>query len=173
MERIRYADGFRSRGSDPAAVQATLATLAAREPLTAERTFEAARAEDSPLHCEFTWNGEAAVRELGLLRARSLIRAIVHVQVENEPPRHVYVHVPSDTGQGGGTYDTLVAVLDDDERYRRALGGLQAKFASARAALRELHTAAARAGREDRIVAVTAAGQAFDRIAGLLDELGA
>lgn len=51
---------------------------------TPERVFIAARNPNNPLHDEFIWDGEAAVRELGLATAAKLIRTLkVEVVVDS------------------------------------------------------------------------------------------
>jgi hypothetical protein len=55
---------------------AILATCDERGETTPDRVFAAAKDPSSPLHDEFIWDGETAVRELGLETAARLIRLI-------------------------------------------------------------------------------------------------
>jgi hypothetical protein len=119
--------------------------------LTAESVLEAARPTDSPLHAEFVWDGDSAVEQLGLIRARQLIRAVVIIPEQNQMPVRAWVHVPSETGKGGGEYDRLTTIVHVEDRYERAFSELNAKFEAAATALRELKQAAGQSTNRERL----------------------
>lgn len=56
--------------------RAILDTCDERGDTTPERVFEAARNPNNPLHDEFIWDGQTAVRQLGLDTAARLIRTL-------------------------------------------------------------------------------------------------
>jgi hypothetical protein len=83
----RWRDGFAAHGTTAAAAHDEMERIRADGPLTAPALFKASRPEDAVLHAEFEWDGAAAVEELGLLRARGLLRAVVvSVIVPEQPP---------------------------------------------------------------------------------------
>lgn len=139
--RFQYTDGFRARGvsADIAAAELARVQKEAGE-LTAEAVFEAARPEDAPLHQEFVWDGDEAIRELGIHRARQIIRAVVIVDTSKkaEPPRRIYVHVPPEEGQGAGMYERLEVVARDPDLYRRACEELERFLRGATRSVTEL-----------------------------------
>lgn len=134
--------------------------------LTAEGVFEAARPKTAPLHGEFEWDGKAAIHELGLIRARSIIRAVVLVSAEEETPsQRVWVHVgkegkPSEAGK----YEKLDVVVQNVALFERALNDLQRKFNAASEALAELRRAAEDGGQPDRLAAIGLAVQGFGAV---------
>lgn len=88
MQQYRYRDGFRTLSAlKPAVVADELERIKeANGVLTSDGVLEAARPEGALLHNEFEWDGEAAVRKLGMLRASAIIRAVVIIP--DEPKTH-------------------------------------------------------------------------------------
>jgi hypothetical protein len=162
----RWRDGFAAHGTTAAAAHDEMERIRADGPLTAPALFEASRPEDAVLHIEFEWDGAAAVEELGLLRARGLLRAVVvSVVVPEQRPtvaHHVYVHVPPESGKRSevGTYQPLDVVVQTPDAYARAYGELTRRFEAAEAALRELKVAAATLD-GDKAAAIAVALEAF------------
>lgn len=167
-QTYRFTPGFRPRSvKDAAVLNAELARIKeADDGLTSEGVFEASRPKDAPLHGEFIWDGKAAVRELGLIRARQLIRAVVVVdERQEEPPRRVYVHLPSeDKAKSAGTYERIDVVVQHVDLYETALANLQRKFDAAAEALEELRRAAQGTDNADRLAAIGLAVQGFGAV---------
>lgn len=146
--QYQYAAGFRSRGVSPEVAAAEMERIeASTGKLNASNVFAAARSEDSPIHDEFVWDGEAAIAELGLDRARKLIRAIVAIEpAPDEPPQRVYVRVDDpdqgDPGSREGVYKRIEVVVSDLSLYENAVSLLQAKLDAAQKAIAEVQRAA-------------------------------
>lgn len=162
-----FKNGFRARAVKADVVAAELERIKEENgALTAEDVFESARPKTAPLHAEFEWDGKAAVRELGLIRARSLIRAVVVVKEQpEEAPRRVWVHV----GEEGkpnkpGEYERVDVVVQNVDLFERALTDLQRKFDAASEALAELRRAAEDGGQPDRLAAISLAVQGFGAV---------
>lgn len=173
--KYNYRPGFRSRGASAADVGAELARLRALGPLTAERVWEAAQPATAPHHVEFEWDGPTAVRDLGLIRARTLIRSIEVIPevngVATGPAHRQYVHLPDGEGGPAGTYEPIEVVVAHPDRYARALTALQAKFSAAEIALQELrHAAEAVPDATDavRLANITLAVQGFATVQAAL-----
>lgn len=166
-EVFTFAPGFRARSSKPEEVASELARI--REEagaLTAEGVFEASIPDDAALHGEFEWNGQKAIRELGLIRARSIIRSVVVRQVEEDaPPHRVYTHIMSETpAQRSGVYEPMTVVVQTPDLYERALTNLQRKFDAAAESLEELRALASASGQPDRLAAIGLAVQGFGAV---------
>jgi len=162
--KYEFRDGFRARAVTAAQAHSEMERLRQAAPLTARALFEAARPKAAPLHGEFEWNAAKAIEELGLLRARTLLRAVVVVDDETpvDPPHRVYVHAPAeDPGVAEGVYIPLTAIVAQPDAYGRAIAELTRKFASAEAALAELRQAAAHGAQPERLEAIALATQAF------------
>jgi hypothetical protein len=163
-ERFSFRDGFSARAVQADVAYAEMERLRTDGPLTASRLFEASAPKTAALHDEFEWNGKAAIRELGILRARNLMRAVVMVQEETptEPPRHVYIHAPNASGNRGaeGEYIPLTVIVTEPDAYARAFSELTRKFDAAETALRELKQAASGLA-DDKAAAISVALEAF------------
>jgi hypothetical protein len=134
--------------------------------LTAEGVFVAAMPEDAVLHGEFEWDGQKAIRELGLIRARNVIRSVVVRNVESdEAPHRVYTHIVSESpGQRAGVYEPMTVVVQSPDLYERALTNLQRKFDAAAESLEELRALASASGQPDRLAAIGLAVQGFGAV---------
>lgn len=164
--KYEFRDGFRARAVTAEQAHTEMERLREAGPLTATALFDAARPSASPLHGEFEWDGDKAVTELGLIRARTLLRAVVVIAEEDEPatpPHRVYVHSPAEVpGQAEGTYIPLTEIAQQPDAYARALDELTRKFNAAEAALTELRQAARQDGAPpQRLEAIIMATQAF------------
>lgn len=163
-EQFTFRDGFGAREVSAADAYAEMERLRADGPLTASGLFEASRPKTAALHGEFEWNGAAAIKELGLIRARQLMRAVVvlHDDSPAEHPRHVYVHVPSETRNrwDEGEYIPLTVLVTEPDAYTRAYSELTRKFDAAETALRELKQAASGLA-DDKAAAISVALEAL------------
>src|SRR5262249_35758909 len=112
VDEYRFRDGFRARTVTAVQAHTELERLRADGPLTSSAVFDAARPKDAVLHGEFQWDGKKAVEELGLIRARTLIRAVV-VLKPDQPPTSEYIHVPAvKLAQTEGRYEPLSVVVE-------------------------------------------------------------
>lgn len=111
--------------------------------LTASLVVEAASDEESPLHQEFNWDDAEAAHEYRLQQARQMLRVTV-VAVDGGAARTRFVHVPALASESTreGTYEPISVVVQQPDKYARALSELAAKMRSATAAMEELRTAA-------------------------------
>lgn len=163
--RYRFTDGFRARVSPEVAAKELERIQEESGRLTPEGIFEAAKPEDAPLHGEFIWDGSEAVRQLGLARARQIVRAVVVVKEREDgskaEPRRVWVHV-ADEGKLSGEYEKIEVVARRPDQYRRAITELQTQLGGAIRAVSELRLMAE--GDEDavRVAAVSDAERALN-----------
>lgn len=160
----RFKPGFRARSVTAEVAHTEMERLRADGALTARRLFEAALPAKAALHAEFTLDGKQAVQELGLMRARQLLRAVEVVDdaVPEMPPQRVYVHVPPiESAVAEGVYMPQVDVVQQADLYGRAVDELRRKFASAESALRELEAVARGVEQPDRLAAISLAVQGF------------
>lgn len=167
MPDYRFRPGFRARAVTAGAAAGALEALHAAGPLTASAVFEAAKPKGAVLHGEFEWDGQTAIRELGLMRAREIIRAVIVVPTAaSAPARHVYVHVESEAAglSRGGRYELLETVVGRPDLYEQALTALQRKFDAASQALDELRAAAEGTSAPDRLAAIGLAVQGFGAV---------
>lgn len=169
MADFRFKDGFRPKTLKADVVAVELERIKREhQQLTAEAVFDAARPATALLHAEFEWDGQVAIRALGLDRARKLIRAVVVVPTEPEQPAHrVWVHIAAEGApNGGGVYQKAEAVCRDVDLFERALVELQRKFDSAAEALSELKAMAATSSspHADRMAAIGLAVQGFGAV---------
>lgn len=162
-----YRSGFRARAVKPDVAASELERIKATEgALTAEAVFEAAKPKAAPLHDEFVWDGKEAVRELGLIRARQIIRSVVVIPEESsEPPRPVYVFVPDAAKpHGPGVYERPEVIVQHVDLYERALSNLQRHFDAAAEALNDLRRVADGRQDQDRLAAIGLAVQGFGAV---------
>lgn len=166
-EVFTFAPGFRARSSKPEEMAAELARIRDKSgALTAEGVFEAAKPKEAPLHGEFEWNGQKAIRELGLIRARSIIRAVVVRKAEEDsPPHRVYTHIPNEKSPAApGVYERMDVVVHQVDRYEMALTNLQRKVDSSVEAMNELMRVAQGTASADRLAAIGLAVQGFGAV---------
>jgi hypothetical protein len=168
MVDFRFKDGFRPKALKASVVALELERIKRESTeLTAEAVFDAARPAKALLHGEFEWDGPAAIRALGLDRARKLIRAVVIVPTEREQmPHRVWVHVSAEGApNGGGAYQKAEVVVRDVDLFERAVSELQRKFDAAAEALTELKALVASADpNADRMAAIGLAVQGFGAV---------
>lgn len=167
MEQYRFTPGFQARAVKPAAAAAELERVKAENgTLTASAVFEASRPKTAPLHDEFVWDGKEAIKQLGEMRARQIIRAVVVVKPEQEQaPQRVYVHIPNATKHTmPGTYERMEIVANRVDLYERALIDLQRKVDSAIYAIEELKRAAQGTDNAERLAAIGLAVQGFGAV---------
>lgn len=167
METYQFRPGFRAKAVKADVVAAELERIKeANGALTSEAVFEAARPKTAPLHGEYVWDGKEAVRQLGLIRSREIIRAVVVVRAEaEEPPRRIWVHVPSEANPSGpGEYERMDVVVQHIDQFERALSHLQQKFDAAAEALEDLRRAAHGTDNADRLAAIGLAVQGFGAV---------
>lgn len=162
MQAKRFRAGFRARGIKPDVMSDELARIKDEQGvLTSEAVFEAAKPKDAVLHSEFVWDGKTAIRELGLIRARSIIRAVI--VIEGDEPSHAeWTFVPdAEAPAGPGEYELTEVVVQHVDLYERAVTNLQRKFDAAAEALDELRRAAQGTADADRLAAINLAVQGF------------
>lgn len=139
---------------DPAAVYVEMERLRRKHRLTGEDLLEVARPESSPIHGAFEWDDSVAGEEYRLIQARNLCRAIA-VKVDDLPPRRVYVHVPSPTGRGGGTYERPEIVVQHVDMFAAALEEALDDLRAAQQRVVDLRRFTE--GREDRVAVLAVA----------------
>ncbi len=165
QQKYRFREGFRARSVTAHVAMTELERIKAEQgKLTSEGVFLAAKPDGAALHGEFIWDGDEAIRELGLNRARVLIRSIVIVPVKDDPSpvQRVFVHVADeDSDTGKGEYEKITAVVRHVDQYEIALTNLQRRFDSASEALEELRRAAEGTANADRLASIGLAVQAF------------
>lgn len=172
----QWNEGFRAKAVTAEQAHSEMERLREGGPLTAKRVFEASKPAKAKLHGEFEWDGQRAIEELGLDRARKLMRAvvIVHEETPSTPPQHVYVHVPDQQSRHGeGAYVPLTVVAQEIDGYERAYQALQQKFAGAEFALSELRSMIPGSEHEDKLTAITLATDAFATVREVLRILAA
>lgn len=145
--------------------------------LAAEAVFGEAKSKRSPIHGEFVWDGQTAIDELGLIRARQLIRGAVRVevrevaaapdstttiQVEVEEPGWIWV--PPATGRGAGTYERPTIIAQHEDKYQRAFRELNTKLEAAQDALRALKRAGGDSPNVDRLRTFALAEEGFTTV---------
>lgn len=161
MTSHAWRAGFRPQKVKPDAAAEELVRIREENgALTAEATFEASQPKDAVLHPEFEWDGKSAIRELGLIRARRLIRSIVFVSDEkDEPPTSIYVHVPppSTSTERAGVYEPISVVVQHEDQFDRALRALHSHVEAAEQAVRELERAAQKTGNGDHLAKIALA----------------
>lgn len=142
--RYRFSSGFRSRKLSASDIATELERIQkVKGTLTSEGVFDSAKPADSKLHPEFEWDGDEAIHQLGLLRARSMIRAVVVIEADDPEPMRVWVHVPDESRNifSAGTYEKMTIVGKDIDQYELAMGELEVKLKSALEAVRMLKRA--------------------------------
>lgn len=163
-----FRSGFRAHKVKADTVASELTRIEEKEgKLTASAVFEAARPEDAELHAEFEWRPAEAITQLGLIRARELIRAVVVLpeQDTTDPPSRVWVHVEDvEKPAGPGEYQRIADIVERQDDYQRALAALQRKIDSASEAMRELQLAAEASENRDRLAEIGLAVQAFGAV---------
>jgi hypothetical protein len=167
MTDYRFKSGFRPRVLKAEQLAAELDKIEAVGTVTASTVFEAARPKESLLHGEFIWDGTEAVRQLGILRAAALIRAVVVVPdpAASESAHRVWVRISDEASPvGPGHYERMTAVVKDVNLFERALSDLQRKFDAASQALAELKTVADGTSDADRLAAIGLAVQGFGAV---------
>lgn len=176
MQQYRYRDGFRTLSAlKPAMVADELERIKeANGVLTSDGVLEAARPEGALLHNEFEWDGEAAVRKLGMLRASAIIRAVVIIPDEPKThPHRIWIGVSSDDPTNRSShYEKLEVVVRQVDLYEQALVNLQRRFDSAAAALDELRAAASGTPDPNRQAVIGLAADAFSTLRQALTVLG-
>lgn len=158
-------------------VNAELARLnKERDGLRPSEVVEAAHAEDSPLHSEFEWNNKKASVEYRLIQARKLIRLAVVILDGGKEDR--YVHIPATEPEahaaesGEGVYRPISVVVQDEDWYARALGGLMVKLRAATEAAQELQEAAQQGSHEpERLAKIGLAISALNTASAALSTL--
>lgn len=161
---VRYRSGYAFGGVPAATAAAELARIAEADGgVRARRVVEVARAPDHPLHAGFEWDDQVAGERYRVVQARTLMRAIIHVESEETSERHLYVHVRT-AGESEGSYQPLLSVVADEYLYEQAIAELNHKFLAARRALDELEEVASRAGKADRLAAIALAAKGFDAV---------
>jgi hypothetical protein len=168
MPTYEFRSGFRAKAVKADVVAAELERIQQENgALTSDAVFEVAKPEDAPLHPEYVWDGDEAVRQLGLIRSREIIRAVV-VKIDSEAPepaRRVWVHVPNeDKPNGPGEYEKITTVVQHIDQFERALSDLQRKFDAAAEALDELRHAAQAGDNPERLAAIGLAVQGFGAV---------
>ena len=137
------------------AVQAELQRIAATHGgLRPSDVVEAARLKESPLHKEFEWSDSKAAHKFRLMQARTLIRIAVPMieQPDGTSKRDPFVWVPPTAAQreesdsNEGVYQQMSVVVQDIDKFARALMALTQKVNAAMLAAQELRDAAAEDG---------------------------
>jgi hypothetical protein len=103
----------RSFKADPNEAQELFAKLKKTVGLTTHNVLDAARPKSSVLHGDFEWNNGAAAELYRLQQARMLVRAVVLVQLEEEPEDHSNVWIHTKTAEGEGIYEYPRVVVRD------------------------------------------------------------
>lgn len=128
--------------------------------------LEESRPDDAVLHDEFVWDGEAAITELGLIRARTMIRALVVrlPETPRAPAAPVWVHIPNDNPRRPGEYEKTEVVVENIDLFERALTELQRRYDSAQEALMAVRRAADETGDSERLAAIAMVVQGFGAV---------
>lgn len=123
----------------------------ARGGLRPSEVVDEARPKSSPLHGEFEWQDNKAAHEYRLIQARQLIRLAVPVikQADGSEKRDPFVWVPPTAAQrvesesNEGVYQPMSVVVQDADKFARALLHLTQRVNAAMQAAEELRDAAA------------------------------
>ena len=105
---------------DPNAVGQELTRIQNDQGLTPEAVVEAARCPDSPLHGGFEWDDSVAAAQYRLDQARYLLRMVVVVEGEHQPPIRAFVSVTNADNQR--VFQDIGTVLSDVYLREQALG---------------------------------------------------
>lgn len=159
MSKYQYRATYRgARKVAPEVLAAELEQIRLDGELTARRVVDAAKPEVAPLHPAFEWDDDKAADEFRLIQARTLIRAIVVTEEEEDrPPMSVYVHVP-DAEEPSGKYMPTEIVIEDIEEYERALTDAQRYLTSAEHRFHELRALAEKRGGRAEVLAIAMQG---------------
>jgi hypothetical protein len=130
---VKWADGARATGLRAEVAAEVFGRLAAEHNLTTESVVEEARSADSPLHPAFEWDDPRAAHQYRLDQARHLIRALVVIPDNGQPPVQIYVHV-SDVGR----YEPTHLLVQQPDRWRLAYEDAQRDLQSAARKIRAL-----------------------------------
>ncbi len=155
-QRMRLLSGWTIGRVDAEVVYAELERIRRHGGLVAERVIAAATPEGHALHPAFEWDDGKAAGEWRLVQARELIRSIA-VVIDEEPPRRVYVHVPSPVHQG--RYERTEIVVEHVDMFLAAIAEALADLAAAQTRLSDLRRYTA--GREDRVAVLALAIEAL------------
>ena len=140
------------------AVQDELQRIAAlHEGLRPSDVVTEAKPKESPIHNEFEWTDSKAAHQFRLDQARRLIRIAVPMvtQPDGSVKRDPFVWIPPTHAQreksesNEGVYQQMSVVVQDVDKFARALTALSQKVRSAMLAAEELRDAAADVGGDD------------------------
>ncbi len=144
---FKWRDSFRKfYPVDPEQAGKILAKLEEKQGnLTAQSVVDAARPKTSPLHEAFEWDDSAAAESWRLDQARSMIKSIEIVVIEEEgdaepESRPIYFNVqqPSPGSYAGGYYKNREALVESVEEWESALQLAKQQLAGSLKALRSI-----------------------------------
>lgn len=159
--------GFRPRAVKADVVASELERVKeAHGELKAEHVFEDARPKEAPLHGEFEWDGKKAIRELGLIRARTLIRSVVIVDAEpNKQPSRVWVNIRDERKPNeAGTYEKIEVVVKQPDLWEHALTNLNRRYEAAHEAMMEVKRAGEQSEDADRLAKIALVVEGFSTV---------
>jgi hypothetical protein len=177
-EQVQYAlrKGSGIGGISPEIVGTTLTEIHARHGgLAAQIVVDESRPEEAPLHPAFEWRDEVAGELYRHHQARRLIKRVQVIQPDEtgQPERvPVFVHVPSDSKAGTGSYEPISVVVQKPDLYLMALSQLLRKVSEATRSVEELKRAAQQSDQPaDRMMAVEIAASALQTAQAALASL--
>jgi hypothetical protein len=130
----------------------------------------AAKPKSSPLHNEFEWNDTKAGEEYRLYQARHLIRVCVITAKAEDGTivRDPWVQIPATPEEceikqsREGVYQRISVIVQDVDKFARALSALMTKLNAAKAAAEELRAAAQDGQEPERMVRIAMAITALE-----------
>lgn len=155
-QKVRLISAWTLGKADPEAVYAELESLRKTGGLTVRRVLEVAEDPANPLHPMFEWDDAQAAALFREEQARRVLRSIT-VQVNDEPPRRVYAHVPA--ARGEGFYERQEIVVQHVDMFALALNEALSDVRAAQERVGELRRLSE--GKEDRIAVIAIASQAL------------
>lgn len=158
------ARGVSRGGLKPEEIGVELSRIYAEKgELKTKTVVDEARPDGAVLHPVFEWQDSIAGEKYREWQARDLIRSIQIVNKATNVAAHVYVNVPSPTAkEKAGTYEPVSVVVNNPDKFVRALSSAQARLDAAQGAIDELRSA----GKEsdisaDRMAALSIAAMAL------------
>jgi hypothetical protein len=136
---------------------------AERGELKTKTVVDEARPEGAVLHPVFEWQDSIAGEKYREWQARDLIRSIQIVNKETKAPTHVYVNVPSPMAKDkAGTYEPISVVVNNPDKFVRALSAAQTRLDAAQRAIDDLRSAGTESDiSADRMAALSIAAMAL------------
>lgn len=146
--------------------------------LTAQAVVDSSRPDDAPLHPAFEWRDPVAAEMYRCHQAKSMIRAICSVTVEDHGPTREYVGVKNDSAPKSPTnrdktkYVTHTEVVRNPAMFADAMQRLQTHLHRAQQSVRELAMVAeAESPEPERMMRITLAVKAIEAASAAVEGL--